>query len=80
MDMLINIAGWVLTLLGVLVVVLGGIAGGLRLLAPKTTSTLDDRALGFVDKAVAALKWVEQKLLSLLGLAAGGLARKPPAP
>lgn len=70
MDTILSISGWVLTGIGALTVLLTGLAGALRLLAPKTKSDLDDRALGFVDKLVAGLRWVDEKLLALLGTVA----------
>lgn len=52
--------------LGVVLAVLLGIRVALALLAPKTESDLDDRALGVVDKVVRALEWVRDKLLVLV--------------
>lgn len=81
MDTLISVAGWVLTGIGALTVLLTGLAGALRLLAPKTESDLDDRALTFVDKVVGALRWLDAKLLALLGtVARAKVERKVPPP
>jgi hypothetical protein len=68
MDTAISVASVVLTVLGALVVVLTGLAGGLRLIAPKTDTTVDDRAVSFLDRAVAVIRWIDEKLLALLGM------------
>ena len=39
-----------------------GIQGALELIAPKTESTVDDKALGFVGKLTAGLKWLKAVL------------------
>ena len=80
MDTAINIGSYILTGLGALIVALTGLAAGLRLLAPKTDSTLDDRALSFLDKVVSALRWVDEKLMALLGMVSRTDVARPTKP
>ncbi len=67
MDKVSMVGEYALLVLGALVAVLGGLHGALALLAPKTESTVDDKALGFVDKVKAAVEWLAGKLAALLG-------------
>lgn len=67
MDTVVNVVGYVSLGVTASLAALGGIHKALELLAPKTKTDLDDKALAGVSKAERALTWVSDKLLALLG-------------
>lgn len=75
MDTALVLLGWVMTVLAALVALTGGVAAALKLVAPKTKTDVDDKLAAKAEWLVNGLKWLDDKLLKLLGVVVGKVQR-----